>query len=94
MKSILEGFSCSDNTYVTIDIDALDPSIAPGTGSPEPEGLSFTQLRKILKDITNNANIIGFDIVEVNPQLDVSDLTSLDSARIIIEFLGLIFMKR
>lgn len=94
VKSILEGLSYSYNTYVTIDIDVLDPSIAPGTGSPEPEGLSFTQLRKLLKDITNNTNIIGFDIVEVNPQLDVSDLTSLTAARIIIEFLGLIFTKR
>lgn len=94
VNSILERITYSDNAYVTIDIDVLDPSIAPGTGSPEPEGLSFEQLKKILKDITKNTNVIAFDIVEVNPQLDISGLTSLAAAKIIVEFLGLIFMKK
>jgi agmatinase len=94
VSSILKRVNYSDNAYVTIDIDVLDPSIAPGTGSPEPEGLSFTQLKQILKDIAKNTNVIGFDIVEVNPQLDFSGLTSLVAAKIIIEFLGLIMLKR
>jgi len=94
INSILERITYSDNTYVTVDIDVLDPSIAPGTGSPEPEGLSFIQLKQILKDIAKNTNVIGFDIVEVNPQLDFSGLTSLVAARIIVEFLGLIFMEK
>ncbi|NPV44401.1 MAG: agmatinase [Firmicutes bacterium] len=92
--SVLNQIPFMDRTYVTIDIDVLDPALAPGTGSPEPEGLSYTQLINILKGIASRTDVIGFDLVEVNPQLDPTGLTPLAAARIIVEFLGWIFYRK
>lgn len=83
-----------EKTYISIDIDVLDPSIAPGTGSPEPEGLSLSQLKKILEYTAQETEVIGFDLVEVNPLLDSANVTSLIASTLIIEMLGFIFENR
>lgn len=79
--------------YVTLDIDVLDPSTAPGTGTPEPGGLNYLQIKEILSGISEKGNIVGFDIVEVNPLYDVGDITAQIAARLAIDFLGYIFTK-
>jgi agmatinase len=88
---VLDQIPESDNIYVTIDIDVLDPSIAPGTGTPEPGGLNYNQLKGILTALKNKGDIIGFDLVEVNPLFDVSEITSLTASRLCFDFLGSIF---
>lgn len=76
-------------TYVSIDIDVLDMSLTPGCVSAEPEGLTYGQLRKILFTLADHVTVIGFDLVEVNPQLDVrTGVTSYLGAHTVIEFLG------
>lgn len=77
--------------YVTIDIDVFDPSLAPGTGTPEADGLSYSQVKGILCGIAAKSEVVGFDVVEVNPYLDPSGRTSLFAAQLIVEFLGAIF---
>lgn len=57
----------TDTVYITIDADGLDPAVVPGVGTPEPGGLSYHQLLKLLKDICSNKKIVGFDIVECAP---------------------------
>ena len=57
----------NEHVYVTIDVDGLDPSIVPGTGTPEPGGLSWYQLLKLLREISKRKKIVGFDIVELAP---------------------------
>lgn len=57
----------SDTVYITIDADGIDPAVVPGVGTPEPGGLSYHQLLKLLKDICRNKKIVGFDIVECAP---------------------------
>jgi len=69
----------------------LDPAVAPGTGTPEADGLSYHQLKKILWGITEKSNVVGFDLVEVNPSLDPSGRTSLFAAQLCVEFLAAIF---
>ncbi|MHA1932527.1 MAG: arginase family protein, partial [Promethearchaeota archaeon] len=77
--------------YVSIDIDALDPSIAPGTGYAIPGGFSYRELWKILKELTINFNVAGFDLVEVAPNLDLENkMTSILAAKLIIEFMDFI----
>lgn len=88
---VLNQIPESDNLYVTIDIDVLDPSIAPGTGTPEPGGLTYNQLKDILTNLKDKGDILGFDVVEVNPLFDPSELTSLTAARLGFDFLGSIF---
>lgn len=71
--------------YVSIDIDALDPSIAPGTESPEAEGLSYTQVKRMLQGLAPRGRMVGLDLVEVNPYLDHAELTQHMAAQLLIE---------
>ena len=57
----------SDRVYVTIDMDAFDPSFAPGVGTPEPGGLSWRQITKILRTVFRTKTVIGADVVETAP---------------------------
>jgi len=57
----------SDNVYVTIDLDALDPSVMPSTGTPEPGGMDWNSTIKYLKKVFSKKNVLGFDIVEFAP---------------------------
>ena len=57
----------TDDVYITIDLDAFDPSICPGTGTPEPGGLKWYDTLKFLKRVFESKNVVGFDIVELCP---------------------------
>ena len=75
--------------YVSIDIDVLDLPLVPGCVSAEPNGMTYAELRDSLAVLAKHSNIIGFDLVEVNPQLDVgTGITSYMGAHTIMEFLG------
>ena len=93
IDSIKEFFKKSNikSLYVSIDIDALDPSIAPGTGYAIPGGFSYREMWKILKEITEVFSIIGFDLVEVAPNLDLENkMTCILAAKLIVEFMSFI----
>lgn len=87
----LQQIPDAENIYVTFDIDVLDPSIAPGTGTPEFGGFSYLQMKEMLTELPKIGNIIGFDIVEVNPLFDVADMTSQVATRLALDFLASIF---
>ena len=74
--------------YVSIDIDVLDPSHAPGTGTPEPGGLTTRELQMILRGFTD-LNLVGADVVEVAPAYDHAELTTMAAANVVYELLGL-----
>src|SRR5262249_60315052 len=65
--------------YVTIDIDVLDPSIAPGTGAPEPGGITVPDLLAALRHL-GTGRVVGFDLVEVSPRWDPSGRTAITAA--------------
>ncbi len=70
-----------NRVYVSVDIDALDPSIAPGTGTPEPGGLTWGQVLRLLREVCSKREVIGADIVEVRP-LPPSRVTEFVAARL------------
>jgi len=72
--------------YVTIDLDVLDPSIFPGTGTPEPGGISFTDMMTIIKKLSN-LNIVGADVVELAPDYDSTGVSTAVASKIIREML-------
>jgi agmatinase len=75
--------------YVSIDLDVLDLALVPGCVSAEPEGMSYGELRDSLIALTQRTRVVGFDLVEVNPMLDVgTGVTAYLGAHTIIEFLG------
>ncbi len=75
-------------TYITFDIDCIDPSYAPGTGTPVIGGITIHKILKIIRKL-KKINIIGFDLVEVSPIYDKSGITSLTAANIILDFIYL-----
>jgi agmatinase len=74
--------------YVSIDIDVLDPAHAPGTGTPEPGGLTSRELQMLLRGL-DGCRLTGGDVVEVAPAYDHAELTALAAANMAYELLGL-----
>ncbi len=95
LAHVINMLKTTKNLYITIDIDFFDPSIAPGTGTREMGGLNYRQGYSLLSNIAKNkqSNLIGFDLVEVNPLLDHAETTSLLASRLILDCMGL-FEKR
>lgn len=87
-KEIEAYFKDYDAIYFTLDIDVLDPSCAPGTGTPVAGGISNRELIEIFKLMFNHLPIKAMDIVEVSPPLDVNNVTSWSALRVIHELLG------
>jgi agmatinase len=74
--------------YLSVDIDVLDPAHAPGTGTPEPGGLTTRELQFILRGL-DGLDLAGGDVVEVAPAYDHAELTALAAANVAYEYLGL-----
>jgi agmatinase len=78
-----------EKTYLSIDIDVLDPGIAPGVEHPEPCGLSLESLISLVQGIIKGRDVVASDVVELNPRLDIANgITSLNAARIVFEILA------
>jgi len=77
-----------NKVYLTFDIDCLDPSFAPGTGTPVCGGLSTHQALEIIRGLAG-INLVGMDVVEVAPAYDVGEITALAGASLASEFLCL-----
>jgi agmatinase len=82
-------------TFISVDIDVLDPAFAPGTGTPEPGGMTTTDLLWACRAIASEVNVIGADIVEVIPTgVGSADITALAAERVVREILTGIAVKR
>ncbi len=88
-QGVAETVPRDARTYVSIDIDVLDLPLIPGCVSAEPNGMSYAELRDTLAAIAGHCTVVGFDLVEVNPTLDVgTGVTSYLAAHTVLEFLG------
>ncbi len=77
----------SENVYITIDLDVFDPSIMPSTGTPEPGGLLWYDVLELLKTVSENKNIVGFDVVELCPD-DRNTAPDFMAAKLIYKLLS------
>jgi agmatinase len=94
LRTLIERLPGDAQCYVSIDVDVLDPPLVPGCVSAEPDGMSYPELRSTLTALAEWVDVVGFDIVEVNPQLDVgTQATSYLAAHTAIEFLGNICLQ-
>jgi len=82
VKDVLGETQC----YLTFDIDGIDPTFAPGTGTPEVGGFNVREAQLIIREL-NNLNFVGADLVEVSPPFDVKNMTSLVGATMAFEIL-------
>jgi len=85
IRAVLGGAT----SYLSFDIDALDPAFAPGTGTPEVGGLATWQARAILRRL-GGLRFAGMDVVEVSPPYDVAEITALAAATIAWDYIGLL----
>lgn len=99
MKAVLdESFATltdgCDGVFLSVDIDVVDPGMAPGTGTPEPGGMTSRELLEAVRRICFELPIVGIDVVEVAPPFDSSDITAILANRVVLEALSAIAAKK
>jgi agmatinase len=95
VEDLVKHLPKGGDVYITFDIDALDPAIAPGTGTPEPGGFTYYEAKDILLAVCERCNVVGLDLVEVAPMYDgPGQLTAMHGARLILDTVGAVFRRR
>lgn len=85
LAAVLEALPRERQLYVSVDMDVFDPSVAPGTGSPEVEGLRYGEVARVLEASIRRNQVVGVDLVEVAPTLDPTGVTALTAARLLAD---------
>ena len=93
INKILEEIPKDKRYYITIDIDAFDPSIASGTGTPSHGGFYYYEVLEPLDGIINRGNVVGMDLVEVAPDYDQTNSTSTLAAQLLLNTIGRVIFK-
>jgi agmatinase len=83
----------SKNVYVTLDLDVFDAAIMPATGTPEPGGLNWYQVMRLLKNVAGRRSIVGFDVVELCPN-ELSHPQNYLAAKLVYKLLSYVFKER
>ena len=83
-----------DGVFLSVDIDVVDPGMAPGTGTPEPGGMTSRELLEAVRRICLELPVVGIDVVEVAPPFDSADITAILANRVVLEALSAIAKRR
>ncbi|PJE25647.1 agmatinase [Pseudooceanicola antarcticus] len=87
-EALLRRIPEGERIYLTIDIDAFDPSIAPGTGTPSHGGFLYYEVLELLDGIARRNEVVGIDLVEVAPDYDPTGSTSILAAQVLMNLIG------
>ncbi|MEX5729064.1 agmatinase [Rhodovulum iodosum] len=93
-EGVLARIPTGARVYVTIDIDAFCPSIAPGTGTPSHGGFLYYEVLELLQGVARRHEVIGLDLVEVAPDYDPTGSTAILAAQLLLNVLGFVFHAR
>src|SRR6202041_2008057 len=83
-----------DGVFLSVDVDVVDPGMAPGTGTPEPGGLTARQLLDAVRRIAMSVPLAGMDVVEVSPPYDHAEVTAFLGNRVVLEALSALARQR
>ncbi|MCW2571962.1 MAG: speB, partial [Frankiales bacterium] len=83
-----------DGVFLSVDIDVCDPGHAPGTGTPEPGGLTARELLDSVRRVAYELPVVGMDVVEVSPPYDHAEITSFLANRVVLEALSGVARRR
>ena len=83
-----------DGVFLSVDIDVVDPGMAPGTGTPEPGGMTSRELLESVRRICLELPVVGLDVVEVAPPFDSADITAILANRVVLEAVSAIAKRR
>ena len=92
--AISEALDGPDAIYLSIDIDVLDPGMAPGTGTPEPGGLLTRELLRAIRRIVGSVELAAMDVVEVSPPYDHAEITAAAAHRCVLEAISALAVKK
>ena len=84
----------AEHLFLSVDIDALDPAYAPGTGTPEPGGLTTRELLRAIRSLVLARGLAGMDVVEVSPPYDHAEITAIAAHRVVLETLSALAVHR
>lgn len=87
VECVVKSIGTDIPVYFTLDLDVLDPSVFPGTGTPEAEGVTFNDLRKALTFVCSRLNVVGCDVTELAPMLDNSGMSTAVACKVVRELL-------
>jgi agmatinase len=90
MEAVLARIPQADKYYLTVDMDGMDPAIAPGVPITTPGGVTYYQALELLRGLARKGKIVGVDIVEVVPAFDVANLTTALVVRLLLDFIGVL----
>ena len=90
MGPVLDRIPAGGRYYLTVDLDGMDPAIAPGVAGPCPGGVSFVQARELIHGLVAKGRVVGMDVVEITPRADVNQITCITAGRLIVNMLGAI----
>lgn len=88
VDEVLEQISPADHLFLSVDVDVLDPAFAPGTGTPEPGGMSTRELLRAIRRLTVARGLAGMDVVEVSPPYDHAGITAIAAHRVVVDALA------
>jgi agmatinase len=88
MDAILARIPDGGQYYITIDADGMDPAVMPGVLGPAPGGVTFHQARKLIHGLVKKGRVVGMDVVEVCPGLDVNRISSVTAGRLFVNLIG------
>ncbi len=92
--AIAEALDGPDSVYLSIDIDVIDPGMAPGTGTPEPGGMLTREVLRAIRRIVGAVDLAGMDVVEVSPPYDHAEVTAGAANRCVLEAISALAVKR
>ena len=92
--AIAEALDGPDSIYLSIDIDVIDPGMAPGTGTPEPGGMLTREVLRAIRQIVGAVDLAGMDIVEVSPPYDQAETTAMAANRCALEAISALALRR
>ncbi|HEY0443154.1 MAG TPA: agmatinase [Candidatus Limnocylindrales bacterium] len=92
--AIAEALDGPDVIYLSIDIDVIDPGMAPGTGTPEPGGMLTREVLRAIRQIVGAVELAGMDVVEVSPPYDQAETTAMAANRAVLEAVSVLAVKK
>ena len=92
--AIAEALDGPDSIYLSLDIDVIDPGMAPGTGTPEPGGMLTREVLRAIRQIVGAVELAGMDIVEVSPPYDQAETTAMAANRAALEAISALAVRR
>ncbi|MDQ3956718.1 MAG: agmatinase [Actinomycetota bacterium] len=87
-EEVLEQIAPATHLFLSVDVDVLDPAFAPGTGTPEPGGMSTRELLRSIRTLTVARGLAGMEVVEVSPPYDHSGITAMAAHRVVVDALS------